>query len=156
MTKRTASGPLKVRASSSASLITTAGGTSDRSSNSYTASLQHETVDDGEPLEPPVRGRLGNQRVDAIEDARGALGEFHGQRVALGHRRAQLQVAHAGNGLGQRVAAQLPAVEHLQGALARLAQVLRVSRHPSLPCTASRGCQARANLAIVTTATAAS
>ena len=94
---------------------------------------EHEAVDDREPLEPPVGGRLGNHRVDAIERARGALGELHGQRVAIGHRRPQLQVAHAGDGLGERIAAQLPAIEHLQRALAGLAQVLRIARHSSRP-----------------------
>ncbi len=97
-----------------------------------------------------------NQRVDAIQHPRRALRERDGQRVALGDRRTQLQVANAGDGLRQRVAAHLPAVEHLQRALARVPELLRVARHPSLPCAGPRGCHSLASFAIVTTATAAS
>ena len=117
---------------------------------------QHEAIDDGDPLDAPVGGRLGDQRVDAIERARGALGERHGQGIALGDGRPQLQVADAGDRLGQRVAAHLPAVEHLERALAGLPELLCVEAHPSLPCPRAGACHSRASNAIVTAATAAS
>ena len=60
----TASSVLNVRASSSASLMTTAGGVSHVAHQLADRHPQNQTVEHRHPFGPPVLGGLGHERVD--------------------------------------------------------------------------------------------
>ena len=118
----TDSSVLNVRASSSASLMTTAAGVSGSRMHLADRHAEDEAVEDRHPLGPPPLGGLGDQRVDRLDPRRRVAGQRRGELAQRVGRRIGVGPLPREKRLGRAVdvaAADVPLIQDLQRRLAR-------------------------------------
>ena len=117
----TASSVLNVRASSSASLMMTAGGVLRVAQELAHRHPQDQTIDHRHPLGTPVLGRLGDQRVDLRRDAARCRARAPPRTRGGVRRRLRVGPLQSEERLDGRVdvALRFPLIQDLQGGFAR-------------------------------------
>ena len=139
----TDSSVLNVRASSSASLITTAGGVSGSAQQLADRHPQDQRSSTGHPLGAPAFGRLGDQRIDRRQALHGFARQRRGERSDLVGRRVvvrPLQLEVGFDGAVDIAAADVPLIQDLERRLAGAAAAISSSTavHGSRHAVSSR------------------
>ena len=127
----TDSSVLNVRASSSASLMTTAAGVVRIPHHLADGHAEDEAVEDRHPLGPPPLGGPGDQRVDRLDPRRRVAGERRGELPQRVGRRIGVRPLPREKRLGRAVdvaAADVPLIQDLQRRLARAMSVILLAR----------------------------